>query len=251
VSRKLGIQGSTQLMLCPCCGATIVRGASDCLCGGRFIGEPLDEKPIKIQRLGPAIASVASLILVITACLVVTKWLAFAAVLVIWSARRAVRLAKKDPDWYGGYKTAAATLVLTVAGGLALASYGIAHLPQALDNYKLRHIAATSAAIYHEAGRLEEYKRIFGSYPQEFKKAIGEALPGDYWGAVLKYESNSGAIAERTGSIESTGLPITHFELRSAGPDGIMGTDDDIIMRDGIFITNTELKQQSSAQQLR
>jgi len=236
-------------MLCPCCGTTIFRGASDCLCGGRFVGEPLDQTPITIQRFGPAIASVALLILVIAACLIATMWLAFAAVLVIWSARRAVRLAKKDPDWYGGYKTAAATLVVTVAGSLALASYVIAHLPQALDNYKLRRISATRAAIYHEAGRLEEYKRIFGSYPQEFKKAIGEALPADYWGTGIKYESKPGDIAERDP--KSTGLPVTHFELRSAGPDGVMGTDDDIIMRDGIFITNAELKQQGAAQQLR
>jgi len=59
--------------------------------------------------------------LVITACLIATKWLAFAAVLVIWSARRAVRLAKNDPDWYGGYKTATAMLVVTVVGGVGLA----------------------------------------------------------------------------------------------------------------------------------
>ncbi|HJZ67490.1 MAG TPA: hypothetical protein VKF81_05040 [Blastocatellia bacterium] len=249
MSRKLEIQGSAQFMLCPCCGTTIVRGASDCHCGGRFVGEPLDQTPITIQRFGPALASVASLMLVVTACLIATKWLAFAVVLVIWSARRAVRLAKNAPDWYGGYKTATATLAVTVVGGAALAGYGIAYIPKALDNYRLRHIAATRAAIYHEAGRLEEYKRIFGSYPQEFKKAIGEALPSDYWGTGIKYESKPGDIAERDP--KSTGLPLTHFELRSAGPDGIMGTDDDVIMRDGVFITNAELKQQGAAQQLR
>lgn len=248
MSRRLGVQGSAQFMLCPCCGITIARGASDCLCGGRFVGEPLDQTPITVQRFGPAIASAALLLFVIIACLIATKWLAFAAVLVIWLARRAVRLAKNDPEWYGGYKTAAATLMVTVAGSVTLAAYGIAHIPQALENYTLRHTAATKAAIYHEASRLEEYKRIFGSYPQEFKKAIGEALPADYWGTGIKYESKPGDIAERDP--KSTGLPLTHFELRSAGPDGIMGTDDDIIMRDGIFFTNAELKQQGAAQQL-
>jgi len=255
VSRKLGIQeGSTQLMLCPCCGTTIVRGINDCLCGARFVGEPLDQTPIRIQRFGPVITSVALLILLIGACLIATKWLAFAAVFVIWSARRAVGLAKKDSECYGGYKTAAATLVITLAGSLALAGYGIAHIPKALENYKIRQMASTEATMRHEAGLLEEYKRTIGngSYPlngQEFKKVTNEPLPSDYWGAGIKYEGVSGYLAERR--LANNPVPITHFELRSAGPDGIMGTDDDVIMRDGIFFTNAELKQQGAAQQLR
>ena len=101
---------------------------------------------------------------------------------------------------------------------------------------------------------LEEYKRAFGSYPkdaQEFKKAIGESLPSDYWEQSLKYQSKIGDIAEQKESIERTGLPLNHFELRSAGPDGIIGTDDDIIMRDGIFFTNSEVKKLTAVQQLR
>jgi hypothetical protein len=258
VSPKLGIQEkSTQAMLCPCCGGPLFRNALECGCGARFVGEPLDETPIKVQRLGPAITSVAILAVVITATLVATKWLAFAAVVVIWSAWRALRLAKQDPGWYGGYKTAATTLAVTITASLGLASYGIAHIPQALDNYKARHIAATQAAMYHVANELEEYKRTIGrssSYPkdaQEFKKATGESLPADYWDQSLKYQSRIAPIAERKESIETNGLSATNFELRSAGPDGILGTDDDIVMRDGIIVTNSEVKEQKMAQQSR
>jgi hypothetical protein len=53
--------------------------------------------------------SVGLLVLVVAAALVVTKWMAVAAVLVIWSAWRAVHLAKRDAEWYGGYKTAVVT----------------------------------------------------------------------------------------------------------------------------------------------
>lgn len=257
MSSRLSIEmkdTSIQSMLCPCCGASILRGARACECGARFVGEPLDEAPIKVQRFGPAMTSVAMFLLVIAAALVATKWLAFAAVLVIWTAWRAVKLSKRDPEWYGGYKTAMATLAITIVGSIGLASYGIAHIPQALDNYRTRRIAATESAMYHVANQLEEYKRTFGSYPnnaQEYKKAIGESLPADYWDQSLKYGGSTGEIAEQKESIARTGLPVNHFELRSAGSDGIIGTDDDIIMRDGIFFTNAEVKRQPLAQQLR
>jgi hypothetical protein len=244
VNSRVGIQAkstSTREMLCPCCGATILRVAAHCECGARFVGEPLDETPIKVQRLGPAMTSLALLALVVVAALIATKWLAFAGVLVMWSAWRAVRLAKQDPGWYGGYKTAAATLALTIAGSVALAGYGIAHIPQAFENYRLRQVATTQASMYHVARLLEEYKLAKGSYPdtpQELKKAIGESLPADYWDRSMKYQGYAGALADRSNIL----VQNTSFELRSAGPDGIVGTDDDIVMRDGILFTNSEAK---------
>ncbi|MEK6285081.1 MAG: hypothetical protein AABO57_05015 [Acidobacteriota bacterium] len=257
MTSRLEIQkkvNSTQAMLCPCCGALVLRGARQCGCGARFVGEPLDETPIKVQRLGPAFTSVVLLILVVGAALVATKWLALAGLLVIWSAWRAVRLARQDPGWYGGYKTAAATLAVTTAASLVLAAYGIAHIPQALDNYLLRQRAATNSAMYYVASLLEEYKRNDpnGSYPrnaQEYKRAIGESLPADYWDRSIKYQSYAGAIADR--SIETTVIQFRNFELRSAGPDGVVGTDDDIVMRDGTLFTNSEVKNQPAVQQLR
>jgi hypothetical protein len=247
---------STQAMLCPCCGGNLFRSAQECGCGARFVGEPLDETPIKVQRLGPAMTSVALLALVVVAALVATKWLAFAAVLVIWSAWRAVGLARRDAEWYGGYKTAAATLAVAIMGSAGLAAYGIAHIPQALDNYKTRHIAATQSAMYHVANSLEEYKRTigFGSYPkdaQEFKKATGEALPADYWDQSIKYQSRIAPIADRRETNQTPVLSATNFELRSAGPDGIVGTDDDIVMRDGIIVATSEVKEPRVVQQSR
>lgn len=257
MSSRLGMEEkdtSVQSMLCPCCGASIFRGTRECGCGARFVGEPLDESPIKVQRLGPAMTSVAALLLLLTAGVVATKWMAFGALLVMWVAWRAIKLAKRNPEWYGGYKTAVVTLTVTIIGSVGLASYGIAHIPQALDNYRVRRIAATEAAMYHVANQLEEYKRAFGSFPGnalEYKKATGESLPADYWDQSLKYGGGTGELAEQKESIARTGLPVNHFELRSAGSDGIIGTDDDIIMRDGIFFTNAEVKKQPVAQQFR
>lgn len=237
-------------MLCPCCGANVFRGARECGCGARFVGEPLDETPLKVQRLGPAMTSVALLALVVGASLVATKWLAVGAVAVIWSSWRAMRLARRNAEWYGGYKTAASTFSVTIAASLALAAYGVAYIPKAFENYRLRQVAATHSSMRHLAGLLEEYKLKpgHGTYPsaQEFRKMMGESLPKDYWDSSIKYQPRPGSYADSAIAMIET----SNFELRSAGPDGIAGTDDDIIMRDGIFFTNAEVKKQTFAQQI-
>lgn len=232
-------------MLCPCCGAQITLGVRDCLCGARFVGAPLDDEPIKVRRFGPAMTAVLLFALALAATFILTKWLAVTVVIPMWYAARAVRLARRDPEWYGGFGVASATLTLTIVGGLIAASYGIISVPRFLENRRVRRVAATQAAMHHLANLLEDYKRTYGSYPkntQEIKKAITESLPLDYWDKTIRYQSRTDAIAEY--SPLRTEIPVNNFELRSAGPDGIQGTDDDIIMRDGVFFTNAEIKKQ-------
>jgi hypothetical protein len=243
---------STSAMPCPCCGENILLTSINCKCGARFVGAPLDERPLRVQRLGPALTSLGLLALVVCAGLVATKWFAFAGVLVIWSAWRAVRLAKHNPEWYGGYKTAAATLTITVAAGAGLATYGLAHIPKALDNFHTRRVAATQSAMYHYYGALEEYKSRFGSFPknaQDFGRLTGVSLPADDWDRSIKYQSYTDAIADRL--IGVNGVPFSNFELRSAGADGILGNDDDVVMRDGLFFNNSEVKKLPTTQPLR
>lgn len=231
------------------------RSARECDCGARFVGEPLDETPIKVQRLGPAMTSVGLLVLVAVAAMVFTKWMAVAAILVVWSSWRAMQLARRDAEWYGGYRTAVATFSLTIVGCLGLATYGIANIPRAFENYRLRQIAATQASMHHAASLLEDWKLKVGRgsfYPnaQEFKKVMGDSLPTDYWDSSIKYQPRPDSPLADT-AIGMTPISNTNFELRSAGPDGIVGNDDDIIMRDGIFFTNTEVKKRTVVQQLR
>ena len=234
-------------MACPCCGKSITLGVRECSCGARFVGEPLDEAPLQVQRLGPAMTSALLLAVVIGVSLAFTKWLSFGAIVVLWSSWRALKLARREPDWYGGYRTAAATLTITVLASAVLGAYAVAHIPRAIDNWRTRQIAATQALCYHVKILLEDYKRIHNSYPknaQEYEKALGESLPLDYWEKSIKYQSYTEAIAEGTNpsSLQRTGLPPVNFELRSAGPDGKLGTADDVIMVDGIFYANSEVK---------
>lgn len=236
---------SRKSMLCPCCGDQITLGVRDCLCGARFVGPPLNDEPIKVRRFGPAMTAVLLLVLAVGVTLIVTKWLAVTVVIPIWYAARALRFARRDPEGYGGYGVAVATLTLAIIGGTVAASYGIASVPRFFDNRRARRDAATQAVFYHLKSQLDDYKSTYGSYPkntQEIKKAVTESLPIDYWGKTISYRSHTDALADI--SFERTGIPVNNFELRSAGPDGIEGTDDDIIMRDGVFFTNADIKKQ-------
>jgi hypothetical protein len=234
-------------MLCPCCGNEMNEGARECGCGARFVGEPLDLKPVQIQSYGAVMNTVGLLTVMVVAALAVTKFFAFGAVFVIWSAWRAMKLAKRNPDAYGGYKVATATLVVTLIAGIGIASYAIAYIPKFLKNREIKQTAATKAdMIHYYANVLEEYKRMKGSYPlnaQEAAKVTKESLPTDYWNHNISYVSTPGAIAN--AAIGKTLLSISNFELRSKGPDEIAGTDDDIIMIDGMFYTPEEIRNQT------
>lgn len=241
-------------MLCPCCGDELAIDMRECCCGARFVGSPLDHKPVKVQQFGPLMIAGALFLLIVAVSLVITKWLAFAGIFAIWSAWRAMRLAHNSPEDYGGYKMATSLLVVTATVGAVASGLGLAYIPQYFDNLKISQKSALEAIMRHQSSRLEEYKLANGAYPdnKEFFKSFPE---NDYWGNPFKYEPSTrdvSALTERTPSQRPsrvtgintpqrpvTGFPFANFELRSAGPDGKMDTDDDIVMRDGIFVANT------------
>jgi hypothetical protein len=246
----------SQTMLCPCCGEDLTLGAEACFCGARFVGHPLDQAPAKVQQFGPVISALALMASVIIASLVFTKWLTLAAIIVLWSSRRAMRLAKHDSENYGGYRTAASLLIIATVAGSVAGGFGIAYIPQYLRAYSERQQAATRAEMYRAWILLEEYRRVKGAYPQdymEYRKEMGDALPLDYWGKQMFYKGSIEGVAlntiSRDGQLVTTGISnnFENFELRSAGPDEKMGTSDDIVMQDGIFITIDEAARRMSA----
>src|SRR5205085_10843822 len=144
-------QATARLMMCPCCGAGIAVGVTACACGGRFVGAPLAKAPVKIRRYGPAVTALLLLVLAVALTALLTKWLAPLALVPAWLARRALRLEKRDPAGFGGRRVAAATLGLALAGAAGMAAYGISHIPRALENHRVRRVAATEAAMHHVA----------------------------------------------------------------------------------------------------
>ncbi|HWC76888.1 MAG TPA: type II secretion system protein GspG, partial [Blastocatellia bacterium] len=176
------------------------------------------------------------------------------AVLVFFAALRAMKLARRDPEGHGGYRMAAATLAVTIMASAVSAGLALAYLPQYLRNRQARPVSATKVTMYQVAQALEEYKRKFGAYPREelsLQKTLNEALPHDSWNKQIAYQAFT---ADGIAMAAKDSLPTmingsVNFELRSAGPDEELGTNDDIIMRDGgIFLSNEQVKKQPVVQ---
>ena len=239
-------------MLCPCCGSERPVAARECKCGARMVGDPLDGTPIRVRRFGPAMTSVAVLSAVIASSFVFTYWLALGGALALFEARRAMKLSRGQPELYGGHSAAAAVFVLTMAALLTAGAYRISRIPRVLEKQRMRPEAATQDAIFDWAGLLEEFKeKNNDSFPEtlrDFKKELNEALPLDYWGKPIRYQSFPAPIAAANMNNRGRPLPgikkFDAFEIRSAGPDGKMGTADDVVMRDGVIITNPEVVKQ-------
>jgi hypothetical protein len=176
---------------------------------------------------------------VVGAALVFSSWMALGVVLPILLSRRAFRLAKQDPGLYGGYRTAAGALALSLFGSVALGSYAIIRIPDYLEKREIRLRAAEQARGLHIASLLEQYRAQNDSYPRDLepiKKLDGGSLPPEFWNKTIVYKGFPAQVAARG----STTVQFSSFELRLAGPDGIIGTEDDIIMRDGIFYSSPD-----------
>ncbi|MEW6127189.1 MAG: hypothetical protein AB1757_09130 [Acidobacteriota bacterium] len=242
-------------MLCPCCGKEIKRDVLECNCGAKFVGAPLDEKPVQIKSYGHVMNTFGLLAVVITAALVFTKFFAIGAIPVIWYTWRSLQRSRKNPEQFGGYKVLMPTFALTLIASFVIAGFAVAYIPRLLENRRIKKEAASMAAIHRKAAFLEAFKLVNGSYPkdeQELRKFAKEQLPLDYWEHNISYTGFTDGIAtnvtQRKGNDKSLiltqGLGWNNFELRSNGPDELPNTDDDIIMRDGVFYTAAELKGQ-------
>jgi hypothetical protein len=194
--------------------------------------------------------------MVAAAAAVWTLWAAVAGVLVLAASNRAVKLARQLPDSYGGYKPALGLLLVTSLTGAAMAGFAISRVPRFLEKRALSQRAGTAAAISELANYIEQYRAQRGWYPmseEALREFVGGPLPTDAWDTPLSYASYTENIAfagtapaKRDGpetkppGIEATSTATLpeNFELRSAGPDGKIATDDDVVMRDGIFYSD-------------
>src|SRR5262245_20646545 len=236
-------------MLCPCCGEEMKLDARQCDCGARIVGEPLSEPIARIRLCGPVLLSLGLFAIVVTAAAAFTLWASVAGALVLVAAHRAMRLARDVPDGSAGYRTARGVLAVALLLGLVLSAYAISRVPRYLDNRKTRESARTSAAMSELAYQAAMYRAKVGYYPpndNEFRRFMGKPLPTDSWDTPLSYFGFTGDVADATPRRDAggpVGIPVENenFELRSAGPDGLLGTEDDIVMRDGVFYSDAEI----------
>lgn len=89
-------------------------------------------------------------------------------------------------------------------------------------------ITATVTKMREAAAALEQFRAENGGYPEDVKQAM-RRLPADSWGAPMEYEA-SGKPAGR-----SAGQALrSDYDIVSRGSDGLSGTDDDLVMHNGV-----------------
>jgi hypothetical protein len=144
---------------------------------------------------------------------------------------------------------------------LTLVLIGIT-VPERLRQRQLSIQAGINANIYRTDRALDEYRQKYGTLPSDLKDlsrlpdadgslavalksidasgytvnsevaAVPTKKPRTLRGAVILKAS----MAPTNDEPLSGGLSFTNYELPLAGPDNIKGTDDDLIVRDGVIL---------------
>jgi hypothetical protein len=166
----------------------------------------------------------------------------------IWLARRALRLLKSDSTSFGGMKIARASYGLSIGLLVVFSAVSVSSIPRVIATGRAKRIAATRALMYELHARgLQRYYKEYGKYPGELdnehlsKVNAEEAPQSDYWGHNFEYRPV--AVIASKGS----GINLSDYKLISSGPDGRLGTEDDITMINGVIV---ELQNDPDAAEL-
>jgi hypothetical protein len=196
------------------------------------------------------------------------KWVAIPlAFLVLFGGRKTYRSMLQQPTRHCGLVYARRGLAASVAVCLLIAGLIGISVPTRLRNRKLAIEAGDQARGYRVDRALFEYRDRFGTYPSDVNDllkelpdedgTLAEALrnidstsykttadlaavpqkkPGALQGVVIRNASlNTGIDDGPSGSIS-----FTNYEVRLAGIDRISGTEDDLIVRDGLITRASE-----------
>jgi len=164
------------------------------------------------------------------------------SILSMWLARRALRFAQQDATRFGGLRVARVSMGLSVFIFLSFSTAAVSSIPRALEQGEAKRIADTKSKLYQIHNALTQYSREHGTNPPDFEELAREskeALPKlDYWEHDIIYTPDS-VIATMVPAEKSAAAQFSDYVMRSAGPDGLLGTADDIVMRNGVIMTTT------------
>jgi hypothetical protein len=97
--------------------------------------------------------------------------------------------------------------------------------------------------MYSLAIALHEYKEKYGTYPGNlFRLQLEKDKPldvTDHWENKLDYQTSSEIAADSKSEVNQSPMVFNQYQIVSPGPDGKMGTDDDMVMRDDIIVSPT------------
>ena len=203
------------------------------------------------------------------------KWAAIPlTALVFFGSRRIYRSIRQSPDSFCGLRAARNGYFASAAVPLLVLILIGVTVPARLRHRAWGAEAADNAAIHRIDRALEEYRATFGGLPSDPKELL-TSDPKD----LKRLPDPDGSIAEALKSLDTSGykptanlaavpnkkpqqlrgaairnasfstvddtpgevLSFTNYELPLPGPDRITGTDDDLVVRDGVIFLASDL----------
>lgn len=191
-----------------------------------------------------------------------------------WTSAKLFQRVRREPErflWLRFARCGLALSALALTANLALALFFI---PELLEQRRIAREAAANALLYGAHRMLLEYRELYGTYPSSLDdlrklpdpdgsnaKLLAQLntasyMPSSVQAAQLKTRpARSGArlrpVAARpeTDNAVSYGLEtvsFTDYELLWPGADGIYGTDDDRLIRDGVIVNDARSVKSAS-----
>jgi hypothetical protein len=194
------------------------------------------------------------------------KWVAIpVTIFVFWFGRKLYRSVTDSPDRFCGLRYARRGYIASLAFPLLILVFIGITVPERLSQRRDGIEAGLKAQAYRIDRGLDEYRERFGSLPDNISDlirlpdedhtlaaalqnldastyrpsaelaAVPKQKPQTLRGAAIRNASVGGAddaITER--------LSFTNYELPLPGPDKQLGTEDDLILRDGIVYKASE-----------
>jgi hypothetical protein len=199
------------------------------------------------------------------------KWVGIVwCLIVLFGSHRLYKSIQADPERFCGLRYARRGLRAAVVACLLVTGFIGISVPARLKNIQISREAAYQAHVHRYSRAVIEYGLKYKTLPSDpldvlrlpdpdgslsaAVKELGPLSPGAYKpsgadlaalpnqkrrnlrGAVIKNASVDSA----TDDTLTPGLAFTNYELRLAGPDKIVGTDDDLVLRDGLITKASE-----------
>jgi len=190
------------------------------------------------------------------------KWVALPlAIAILWSGARLTGSIKKDPARFMGLRTARAGFVAAIVATMMIAGLISITVPERLRRRQWANEAATNADIYTFQRATLQFRELRGAFPSSFKElkdqvpdpdgtiaaALSRLDPEGYapTALVAAASTKSKTLSLRKSALRDAvsadqpldqAVSFTTYELRVPGPDKLLKTDDDIIVRDGLIM---------------
>lgn len=166
---------------------------------------------------------------------------------------------RREPSRFVGHRHARFGLITTAVVALALATLIAVTVPERLHMRELGRRAAENAVLYETDLALARYRKRFGTYPAaltdlrrledpdgSISRLLAVIAPGEYKPETDLASLSTGRTAKarggrrRAGTLPAgaadttdAGIALTNYGLTLPGRDGLLGTVDDLHLRDG------------------